>query len=67
METIVRCKDRHLFITPWILTWPLQGVRLGPSTRFQRCPVCEHWTIVHSVSDGELTEEERRAAASASA
>jgi hypothetical protein len=66
METIVRCREGHLFITPWVLTGSLKAVWLGPRTRYQRCPVGDHWTIVHPVRDEELTPEERSTAASVS-
>jgi hypothetical protein len=65
-ETVVRCSHGHLFITTWILGGSVKGVRLGPLTRYQRCPVDNHWAIVHAVKDEDLSEEERLAAASAS-
>jgi hypothetical protein len=62
-KTIVRCSNGHLFTTTWIEGGSLKAIRIGPRTRYQRCPVGNHWTIVHPVKDEELTEEERRSAA----
>jgi hypothetical protein len=59
----VRCSKGHLFTTTWIEGGSLQAVRLGPRTRYQRCPIGGHWAIVHPVKDDELTDEERRRAA----
>jgi len=64
-KTIVRCSRGHLFTTTWIEGGSLKAVRLGPLTRYQRCPVGRHWSIVHPVKDEDLTEEERRTAAAA--
>jgi hypothetical protein len=65
-KTVVRCSKGHLFTTTWIEGGSLKAVRLGPYTRYQRCPVGRHWAIVHPVKDDELTDEERRTAAEAS-
>jgi hypothetical protein len=65
-RTIVRCSKGHLFTTTWIEGGSLKAVRLGPLTRYQRCPVGRHWAIVHPVKDEDLSEEERRIAAAAS-
>jgi len=64
-RTVVRCSKGHLFTTTWIEGGSLKAVRLGPYTRYQRCPVGLHWAIVHPVKDSELTDEERRQAAAA--
>jgi hypothetical protein len=40
----------------------VKAVRLG-TKRYQRCPVCNKWRIVVPVPDDELTEEDRRVAA----
>jgi hypothetical protein len=61
-DTIVRCSRGHLFTTSWIVGSSVKAVRLG-SKRYQRCPVCEKWRIVAPVLDEELTEEDRRVAA----
>jgi hypothetical protein len=66
METIARCNRDHLFVTTWVLGGT-RSVRLGPRTRLQRCPVGDHWAIVHAVKEEDLTLDERRAAAAATA
>lgn len=60
-NTIVRCRDGHLFTTLWIPGASLKAVRLG-WYRYQRCPVGSHWTLVRPVNDADLTAEEREAA-----
>ena len=62
-KTIVRCSKGHLFTTTWIEGASLKAIRLGPLTRYQRCPVGKHWAIVHPVKDEDLTDEQRRIAA----
>jgi hypothetical protein len=62
-KTVVRCSKGHLFTTTWIAGGSLKAARLGPRTRYQRCPVGKHWAIVHPVKDADLTDEERRIAA----
>ncbi len=61
-ETIVRCSRGHLFTTLWIVGASVKAVRLG-TKRYQRCPVCQKWRIVVPVPDDELTDEDRRVAA----
>jgi hypothetical protein len=58
---IVRCRDGHLFTTLWVPGASLKAIRLG-WWRWQRCPVGQHWTLVHPVRDADLTEEERESA-----
>ncbi len=55
----VRCSKGHLFLTTWVMGGSLTKVRLGPLTRWGRCPVGHHWTTMHPVKDDELTDEER--------
>jgi len=55
----VRCSQGHLFLTTWVMGGSLTKVRLGPLTRWGRCPVGEHWTTMHPVKDAELTDAER--------
>lgn len=62
-KTIVRCNKGHLFTTTWVEGGSLKSIRLGPLTRFQRCPVGNHWAIVLPVKDEDLTDEQRRSAA----
>ena len=61
-NTVVRCRQGHLFTTIWIPGASLKAIRLG-WTRLQRCPVGRHWTLVVPVKVTNLTEEERRLAA----
>jgi hypothetical protein len=62
-KTIVRCNKGHVFTTTWVEGGSLKAIRLGPLTRYQRCPVGNHWAIVHPVKDADLTDEQRRIAA----
>jgi hypothetical protein len=61
-NTVVRCRKGHLFTTIWIPGASIKSVKLGLS-RFQRCPVGKHWTLVKPVKDTELTDEDRAIAA----
>ena len=61
-ETIVRCRDGHLFTTIWVPGASFKSVRLG-AMRYQHCPVGNHWTFVLPVNPANLTEPERRFAA----
>jgi hypothetical protein len=63
-NTIVRCRQGHLFTTIWVPGVSLKSVRLG-WWRLQRCPVGGHWTIVAPVRAADLTEQEQRFAAEA--
>jgi hypothetical protein len=62
-KTAVRCSKGHLFRTTWIEGGSLKAIRLGPYTRYQRCPVGKHWAIVHPIKEQDLTNEDRRALA----
>jgi len=64
-ETVVRCSKGHLFTTTWIEGGSLRAVRLGLTTRYQYCPVCRRFAIVHPVKNEHLTDEDRRLAAEA--
>jgi len=61
-NTVVRCRQGHIFTTIWIPGASLKAVRLGWA-RLQRCPVGKHWSLVTPVKDSDLTDEERRMAA----
>jgi hypothetical protein len=61
-NTVVRCRDGHLFTTLWIPGASVKAVRLG-WWRYQRCPVGHHWSLVTPVRVSEMTQEERRIAA----
>ncbi len=60
-NTVVRCRDGHLFTTIWIPGASVKSIRLG-WWRLQRCPVGKHWSLVSPVKVTDLTEEERREA-----
>lgn len=64
-RTVVRCKCGHVFRTSWIEGGSLKAVRLGPLTRFQYCPVGDHWAIVHPVKDEDLNDVEREISSAA--
>jgi hypothetical protein len=61
-NTIVRCRKGYLFTTIWIPGASVKSLRLGRS-RFQRCPVGKHWTLVKPIKDADLTDEDRATAA----
>ena len=61
-NTVVRCKDGHLFTTLWIPGASVKSLRLG-WWRIQYCPVGKHWTVVSPAQVSELTEEEKQTAA----
>ena len=58
-NTIVRCRQGHLFTTIWIPGIKLKELDLVVA-RVQRCPVGKHWSLVVPVRDGDLTDEERQ-------
>jgi hypothetical protein len=61
-NTIVRCREGHVFTTIWVPGVSLKAVRLG-LVRVQRCPVGKHWTIVKPVKDDDLSDVEKQSAA----
>ena len=61
-NTVVRCREGHLFTTIWIPGASLKALRLGWA-RLQYCPVGRHWSLVTPVRVADLTEAERQAAA----
>ena len=56
-NTIVRCRQGHLFTTIWIPGGSLKSLRFG-WWRFQRCPIGRHWSLVSPVKESDLTPEE---------
>jgi hypothetical protein len=62
IDTVVRCRDGHLFTTIWIPGASVKSLRLG-WYRFQKCPVDGHWTLVSPVKELDLSVEERESAA----
>lgn len=61
-NTVVRCRQGHLFTTLWIPGVKLKAIDLGIA-RIQHCPVGKHWTLVVPVREADLTDDERRFAA----
>jgi hypothetical protein len=57
VNTVVRCRQGHLFTTIWIPGVKLKEVDLVVA-RIQYCPVGNHWSLVVPVRDVDLTEEE---------
>jgi hypothetical protein len=62
-NTVVRCRQGHLFTTTWIPGGSLKAVRLGP-WRVQWCPIGRHVDLVHPVRNADLTDAEREFAIS---
>ncbi len=58
-NTIVRCRQGHLFTTIWIPGVKLKELDLVVA-RVQRCPVGKHWSLVVPVRGADLTEKERQ-------
>ena len=58
-NTIVRCRQGHLFTTIWIPGVKLKELDLVVA-RVQRCPVGKHWSLVVPVREADLTGEERQ-------
>lgn len=56
-NTIVRCRQGHLYTTIWIPGGSLKSLRLG-WWRYQRCPIGPHWSLVSPVKESDLTPEE---------
>jgi len=59
-RTVVRCSAGHLFRTTWVEGGSLRAVKLGPTKRYQHCPVGQHWVIIRPVREEDLTDDERR-------
>jgi hypothetical protein len=57
-NTIVRCRQGHLFSTVWIPGASVKALRLG-FWRIQWCPVGRHVDLVRLVKTADLTEAER--------
>lgn len=55
----VRCREGHLFRTLWVEGGSFKAVRLGLRTRYMRCPVGKHWSVVHPVKEADLTPAEQ--------
>lgn len=62
-DTVVRCRQGHVFTTVWIPGASVKSLRLG-FWRIQWCPVGGHIDLVRPVKDASLTPAERSFAAS---
>jgi hypothetical protein len=60
-NTVVRCRQGHLFTTWWIPGMSFKSLRLG-WWRVQRCPVGKHWSVVRPVKVDSLSGNEARLA-----
>jgi hypothetical protein len=58
-NTVVRCRQGHLFATIWIPGVKFKELDLVVA-RVQRCPVGNHWSLVVPVRNVDLTDEERQ-------
>src|ERR1700688_4220504 len=58
-NTVVRCRQGHLFTTIWIPGVKLKELDLIVA-RVQRCPVGQHWSLVVPVRDADLTDADRQ-------
>jgi hypothetical protein len=58
-QTVVRCSKGHVFTEEWSAMGALSSIHVF-GARLQRCPVGDHWSMVKPVSEGSLTDEERR-------
>ncbi len=58
-NTVVRCRQGHLFTTIWIPGVKLKELDLVVA-RVQRCPVGKHWSLVVPVREADLTEDQRQ-------
>lgn len=47
-------------LTTWVMGGSLTKVRLGPPTRWGRCPVGHHWIMMHPVKDADLLTNDER-------
>ena len=57
-NTVVRCRQGHLFTTIWIPGIKLKEVDLVVA-RIQHCPVGNHWSLVVPVRAETLSAEDR--------
>jgi hypothetical protein len=56
-NTVVRCRQGHLFTTVWIPGVKLKEIDLVVA-RVQRCPVGKHWSLVVPVRNVDRDDEE---------
>lgn len=62
-DTVVRCRQGHLFTTVWIPGASVKALRFG-FWRLQWCPVGRHVDLIRPVKDADLTDTEREFASS---
>jgi hypothetical protein len=55
-RSIVRCSQGHYFRTLWIAGASLNAIRLTPTKRAQRCPVCHKFRIIVPIAEAEQTD-----------
>ena len=60
-NTVVRCRQGHLFTTIWIPGIKFKELDLVVA-RVQHCPVGNHWSLVVPVRTKDLTEAELESA-----
>ena len=60
-NTVVRCRQGHVFTTIWIPGIKLKELDLLVA-RVQRCPVGKHWSLVVPVRTKDITEAELQSA-----
>lgn len=60
-NTVVRCRQGHVYTTIWIPGASVKALKLGWA-RYQRCPVGRHWSVVTPVKEASLSDVELRAA-----
>lgn len=56
-DTVVRCRQGHLFTTWWIPGASIKALRLG-WWRYQYCPIEPHWSVVAPVRVADLSDTE---------
>ena len=56
-NTLVRCRQGHVFTTIWIPGVHLKEIDLAIA-RIQRCPIGHHWSLVVPVREQDLSDTE---------
>ena len=56
-NTLVRCRQGHVFTTIWIPGVKLKEIDLVIA-RIQRCPIGQHWSLVVPVREQDLSSTE---------
>jgi hypothetical protein len=57
VNTLVRCRQGHVFTTTWIPGVKLKEIDLVIA-RIQRCPIGHHWSLVVPVREQDLSNTE---------